>query len=108
MILDGIKTTKNNGPLLRELYTLCFGIEAPDYGFIGKVAKDVGGAGRLAEIMWQLATKPPTGDVMAYILKAYGPKRNGHRQEAPQANDAWANVSAQAIIESNAIKGKDV
>lgn len=34
---------------------------------------------------------------------------NGHASRAspPQPNDAWANVSAAAIIESNAIKGRD-
>ena len=108
MILDDIKTTKNNAPLLRELYVLCFGGDPPEYGFLGIVAKKVGGAGRLAELMWQTSTKPPTGDPLAYILKAYGPKHggNGHASRE-QANDTWANMDVAAIIESNRIRGKD-
>jgi len=61
---------------LRRIYEICFGgADVPDYGRFGKLAKQIGGAGRLAEIMWQLSTKPPTGDVLAYILAVYGPKR---------------------------------
>lgn len=104
-ILERLKEARNKQGALQAIYELCFGDAPPDYGYIGRVAKTVTGAGRLAEIMWQLATKPPTGDVMAYILKVYGPKRsdknNGHRE---QANDVWESVSAQAIIESNRIK----
>lgn len=69
-LLDRLKQSKNRNALLKEAYSLCFGTngDQPDYGYLGKVAKRVGGAGRLAEMMWQLTTKPPTGDILAYIL----------------------------------------
>ncbi len=106
-ILDLLKNTRNKQPILQEIYALCFGDDPPEYGYIGRVARTVAGAGRLAEIMWQLATKPPTGDVMAYVLKVYGPKRNdknnGHHE---QDNDAWANMDVQAVVERNAIAAR--
>jgi hypothetical protein len=57
------------------------GRDPPDYGYLGKIAKRVGGAGRLADLLWQYSTRPPTGDVLAYIqgvTKSDG-KRNGNR-----------------------------
>ena len=77
-LCEHLKVDKNKPGVLREIYRLCFGgapESLPDYGYLGKVAKSVGGAGRLAEIMWQLSTKPPTGDILAYILAAHGRKR---------------------------------
>ena len=68
--LGELKSTTNRPALLRQLYQLCFGEkedDLPSYGYLGKVAKKVGGAGRLAELMWRLTAKPPTGDVLAYI-----------------------------------------
>lgn len=70
-------------PILLDVYRLCFGEqgEMPAYGYLGKIAKEVGGAGRLADLMWQLTTRPPTGDVLSYILKSHkggGVNGNGH------------------------------
>lgn len=67
--------------ILLEVYRLCFGEqgEMPAYGYLGKVAKEVGGAGRLADLMWQLTTRPPTGDILAYILKSHRGGGDGHR-----------------------------
>lgn len=47
--------------------TLFPGSDPPAFGYIGKVARKVGGAGRLAELLWQASTRPPTGDVLAYV-----------------------------------------
>jgi len=85
---------------LRKIYALCFGeAELPSYGMLGKVAKAVGGAGRLAEIMWQLSAKPPTGDVMAYILAAYGPKRRRGKRTAQQRQGELQNAVAEFLGE---------
>lgn len=74
-LLAELKTTDNKPAKLREVYVLCFGDgDVPDYGYLGKAAKDVGGAGRLAELFWQYSAKPPTGDVLAYIVKAHKQK----------------------------------
>ncbi len=79
-LLAELKTTKNKQAKLQEIYVLCFGAdEVPDFGYLGKVANQVGGAGRLAELFWQYSAKPPTGDILAYILKA-------HKQQASNTN----------------------
>jgi hypothetical protein len=85
-LMEALKACTNKPALLQEIYGLCFGAsDLPEYGYLGKVARTVGGAGRLAEIMWQLSTKPPTGDVLAYILAQYKAgsrgNGNGHREE---------------------------
>lgn len=54
------------------------GRDPPDYGYLGKIAKKVSGAGRLAELLWQHSAKPPTGDVLAYILQS----ENGRKKRA--------------------------
>jgi len=67
-VLSRLRKARNMTAELRSVYQLCFEGEPPDFGYLGKAAKAVGGAGRLAELMWQLTAKPPTGDVLAYIL----------------------------------------
>jgi len=47
--------------------TLYPAADPPSFGRIGKAAREVGGAGRLAELMWQAASRPPTGDVISYL-----------------------------------------
>jgi len=86
-LLAELKTTDNKSAKLREIYIACFGeSEVPDFGYLGKVAKQVGGAGRLAELFWQYSAKPPTGDVLAYIQKA-------HKQTESNGNGRTGNGS---------------
>jgi len=55
----------------------------PDYGYMGKVAKVVGGAGRMADLLWQHSTRPPTGDVLAFLQEvAKNKKGNGNANSA--------------------------
>jgi len=44
------------------------GRDPPDFGYVGKTAKTVGGAGRLAALLWQASGARPTGDVMRYCM----------------------------------------
>ena len=69
----------NKAAILRGWYIRCFGEGgAPDYSYIGKVAKQVGGAGHLAALFMQLASRPPNGDVLAYIVATHkGKNGNG-------------------------------
>ena len=68
----------NRPAILRGWYVRCFGEGgAPDYAYIGKVAKQVGGAGHLAALFMQLASRPPNGDVLAYIIATHKSKSNG-------------------------------
>lgn len=86
-LLEELKTTKNKQATLKDVYTLCFGeAAAPDYGYLGKTAKKVGGAGRLAQLMFELVTRPPAGDILAYIIaqedgrKSRNKATNGNRE----------------------------
>jgi hypothetical protein len=49
--------------------------------------------------MWQLSTKPPTGDIMAYILAAYGSKArgNGKNGNARASTVDWDAVAAEEM-----------
>jgi len=74
---ETIRASKNRPSTLVWMFkTLYTGSDPPDYGRIGKAAKRVGGAGRLAELMWQHSTRPPTGNVIDYLEKcAKAPSR---------------------------------
>jgi len=65
---EAIKEGKNRPATLRWMCEVLYpGLDPPDYSYIGKVARKVGGAGRLADLLWQHSTHPPTGDLLAYI-----------------------------------------
>lgn len=77
-LLAELKTSKNKAAVLRQIYILCYGDSAaPQFGYIAKVAKQVGGAGYLAGRLWELTARPPTGDVLAYILAEHKARANG-------------------------------
>jgi hypothetical protein len=83
-----IQESKNRPAALRFMFeTLFRGRDPPSFGYIGKTAKIVGGAGRLAELLWQASTKPPTGDVMRYIQ---GMAKGQRRNREPVGLDALA------------------
>jgi hypothetical protein len=77
--LEQPKRGERKEGILREMFIALYpGRDAPDFSYIGRVAKIVGGHGRLAELLWQASTRPPTGDVLAYCLGiAKGGKGNG-------------------------------
>lgn len=83
---------------LRAIYIICYGDkDVPDYGYLGRAAKAVGGAGRLAQMMWESTARPPTGDVLAYFMgraKREAARRNG---QARQADDDGTPRGAAAI-----------
>lgn len=91
--LKRIEASKNKSAELVSLFSALFpDKKPPDFAYMGKTARTVGGAGRLADLMWQVATRPPTGDVLAYCLaKAKGGNGNGSR---PPARDVTADVQA--------------
>lgn len=67
----------NRQSILRWMHQTLFPErEAPDYGTIGKFAKQVTGAGRLAELMWRASAERPTGDILPYCLAIHkrGPR----------------------------------
>jgi hypothetical protein len=85
-LLVVLDNAKNKPAVLKQIYHLCFGgwgNEEPSFGYLAKVANLVGGEGRLAEIMWQLSTKPPTGDALAYIQAWHKAKARRVKKEEP-------------------------
>lgn len=86
-LLDELRTTKNRSAVLRKAYIFCFGEDetTPTYSYLGKIATQVGGAGYLAQRMWDLARDRPDGDILAYILKAHKNKNgsNGYNGYKP-------------------------
>lgn len=69
-LIEDLRDAKNKAASLRAIYVLCFGEhgDMPDYGYFGTAARKVGGAGRLAELMWLQVTSPPKGDILAYLI----------------------------------------
>ena len=81
LLVQELKTTNNKAAALHHAYVNWFGPNgAPDYGYLGKAAKQVGGAGRLAQLMFELVPRPPVGDVLAYIVA----EENARKKRAAQ------------------------
>jgi len=80
-LLEELKNAKNKPAKLRDVYVLCFGdTDVPEFGLFGKAARDVGGAGRLAQLMFEQVTDPPTGEILPYIIAT----ENGRKKRAAQ------------------------
>jgi len=96
-LIQKLRVSPNKPAALRKIYRLCFGgsdEDLPEYGRLGKLASDVGGEGRLAQIMWELTTKRPTGDVCSYIQAGYGRKANNRRRDRSNGNGHNTEASA--------------
>lgn len=104
-----IKETNNRQAVLRQMCeTLYPGLDPPAFSYIGKVARKVGGAGRLADLLWQHSTRPPTGDLLAYIqgvAKGNGrANTSGHSTPTKPGSDSVETIRrkmAAAIEERN-------
>lgn len=93
-----VKDSKNRPAVLRKMCeTLYPGLDPPAYGYLGKVAKKVGGAGRLADLLWQHSSRPPTGDLLSYIQKVAKGNGNGsykrnNGSSPPPGGDSLAEI----------------
>lgn len=92
---EAVRASDNRYATLRWMVKVLYpNRDPPDYAYIGKVAKQVGGAGRLADLLWQHSTRPPTGDLLAYIqavAKSKGLKQPpGPVREVPLAT-GWVD-----------------
>jgi len=75
--LAAVEASKNRqAVLLRMFQTLFPTRDPPSYGYIGAVARDVGGAGRLAQLIWRAAAERPTGDVLSYCKAIHKPRES--------------------------------
>lgn len=98
-----IRSSKNRPAALREMcISLYPKLDPPDYGRIGKVAKQVGGAGRLCDLLWQRVPHPPTGDLMSYILAvSKGNGRNGGKSSVDTTMEALHILEQEAANANN-------
>lgn len=72
-----VENTKNRHAVLVRMFQALFPLkEPPNYGYIGKTARTVGGAGRLAQLLWRAAAERPTGDVLSYCVAIHKPKES--------------------------------
>lgn len=89
-----IETSGNRPAALREMFEALYpGRSPPGFGYLGKVARAVGGAGRLAELLWEHSTKPPTGDVLAYVQAV---AKRAKRKDDKSSADEWLAKRQQA------------
>ncbi len=90
-----VEDSDNRAAVLRQMCEVLYpNRDPPDYGYLGKVAKRVGGAGRLADLLWQHSTRPPTGDLLAYIqrvAKGKGPKQPSEPVEEVPLATGWVD-----------------
>jgi hypothetical protein len=72
---------KKRGPtLMWMIETLFPEMDKPEFSYLGRVTKKLG-AERMAQLLWQASTRPPVGDILAYVQGAAkgngGGKSNG-------------------------------
>jgi len=86
--LDELRQAKNKGGVARRMFVALYPKhDPPDYGYIGKTARSVGGWSRFAQLLWEHSARPPVGDVLAYIAAAAN-RGNGSRASPMAAVDA--------------------
>lgn len=99
-----IKAETNRPAALQTMFAHLYpGHDPPSYGYIGRVAKQIGGAGRLADLLWKHSTRPPTGDVLAYIQatakgKDNGANRTDHRTDRARPVDPETLARQRAAL----------
>lgn len=99
-LADELKATKNRAAKLLEIYVLLYGKEtAPQHGYILKVANLIGGAGYMAQRLWELSARPPNGDILAYLQAEH--KAKGQRKS--YTNGASASVGWQKAFDAQDI-----
>ena len=79
---EKIRQSSNRQAVVREMIEILYpGLDPPNHGYIVRVAKKVGGWGRLADLLWQHSTRPPTGDLLAYIqgVAKHNGRPNAHQ-----------------------------
>lgn len=83
--LDLVRESSNRPATLRWMVSVIYPYlkdsDLPDYGYIGKVAKAVGGAGLLATLLWENAKHAPQGNVVSYVYQAH---KNGQGSKHTQ------------------------
>jgi len=83
----------NRTAQLATMYGALFpGRDPPSYSYVGSTAKTVGGAGRLAALMWQASAARATGDVMRYCMGIAKGNKTKKRGDPPTAEQVRAGI----------------
>ena len=81
--LKSLRNGKNKQAILMRMTKTLYPdlVEYPTYAYLGSVANKVGGAGRLASLLWECVTKDPKGDLLSYV-QAYSKGRKSQSEPA--------------------------
>ena len=75
----------NRPSALRFMCTKLYpGLDPPDFGYIGKTMKRVGGPGILCELLWRQNSFKPKGDLMAYLYEVWKNGRDKNTKPKPK------------------------
>lgn len=76
------RTGRRRTTTLRWMFRTLFpSHEPPEYSYVAKVSKEVGGPERLAQLLWEYSSRPPVGDVLAYLQRVARGASNGQWAE---------------------------
>jgi len=97
-----IKDAPNGSKRVHRLWQMCKelypGLDPPEHKYIGIVAKRLR-AGRMADLLWQCAPHPPTGNLLDYIQ---GVAKNGNRNNGSKSKSGYVPELATGFIDEPA------
>lgn len=105
-----VNASANPNATLRYMHETLFpGRKPPDYGYIGRVARQVGGPGRLADFLWQTSARPPTGDILRYCQGIARGQKEPDKPPEPAGYAAIREYLAEtgANDDGNGIRDRD-
>jgi hypothetical protein len=93
--LKRITESTNKNAELKYMFEVLYprATQIPSFAYIGRTANNVGGAGRLAQLLWQCSGAQITGDVLRYVQ---GYHKN-HKGELPKKRPE--QKSAEEVLE---------
>ena len=92
-----VQASNNRQATLRNMFTCLFpGRDPPGFGYLAKTAKQVGGAGRLAELLWQVSARPPTGDVLRYVQAVAKAQPRQPMKRGAHSEHEWEGEAEEA------------
>lgn len=94
--LDLIEKANNKVAALHFMYRTLFpNHDVPDYKYVGRVARDVGGHPRLGQLLWIACGYRPTGDALRYVKGMNKPK--GSRGRKSNFEQTWENLMGEEL-----------
>lgn len=97
---EHVAAAKNKASALRWMVeTLYPANEPPTYGYIAKVAKEMGGAGMMVKYLWECSTMNVAGDPVSYAYEAWRRRQRGRsavvsRKVAPDKGDNVVDMNS--------------